>query len=139
MLTCTLHYKKRNMRRMKITAGHQQAMPYLVVENAEGFIDFVKKIFFGQEMIRNVDKNRAIIHSEIVIGTCTLIVTEATQTYPAQNTSMYVYVRDTDQTHYEAINAGATSLMRPVEEDYGTRSAGFRDPFGNIWWIATLN
>jgi len=124
---------------MKITAGHQQAMPYLIVEEAEAFVDFIKKIFNGQEMIRSLDASKKIQHSEIVIGDSTIMITEASKMYPAQKSSMYVYVKDTDQTYFNAIDAGAKSLMKPMEEDYGTRGAGFQDPFGNIWWIATLN
>ncbi|WP_103866609.1 VOC family protein [Aquimarina sp. I32.4] len=127
------------MQRMKIMAGHQQAMPYLVVEKAEDFIDFIRKIFQAQEMLRRLDTNHRIQHSEIKIGDTTILLTEASQHYPAHPGSMYVYVKDTDQTYYEAINAGAKSLMEPMEEDYGAREAGFLDPYGNTWWIATLN
>ncbi|AXT52054.1 VOC family protein [Aquimarina sp. BL5] len=127
------------MQRMKITAGHQQAMPYLVVENADDFIDFIRKIFNAQEMIRKVDAAYKVEHSEVMIGDATIMITEASKTYPAQHTSMYVYVKDTDQTYYNAIDAGSTSLMQPMEEDYGARGAGFKDPYGNTWWIATLN
>ncbi|WP_378179991.1 VOC family protein [Aquimarina sp. SS2-1] len=127
------------MQRMKITAGHQQAMPYLVVKNAEDFIDFIRKIFNAQEMIRKVDTTYKIEHSEVMIGDATIMITEASKTYPAQPTSMYVYVKDTDQTYYDALDAGAISLMQPINEDDGARAAGFKDPYGNTWWIATLH
>ncbi len=127
------------MQRMKITAGHQQAMPYLVIEKAEEFIDFIRKIFNAQEMLRNLDSNHRIQHSEIKIGDATILLAEASKNYPAHPGSMYVYVQDTDKTYYEAIDAGATSLMEPMNEDNGARGAGFMDPFGNIWWIATLH
>ncbi|MBQ0733786.1 VOC family protein [Aquimarina celericrescens] len=127
------------MQRMKITAGHQQAMPYLVIEKAEDFIDFIRKIFNAQEMIRTLDTNHRIRHSEIKIGDSTILLAEASKSYPSHPGSMYVYVKDTDQTYYDAIDAGSKSLMEPMEEDYGARGAGFEDPFGNTWWIATLN
>ncbi len=127
------------MQRMKITAGHQQAMPYLVVEKAEDFIDFIRKIFQAQEMIRTLDVDNRIQHSEIKIGDSTILLTEALINYPSHPGSMYVYVKDTDHTYYEALDAGATPLMEPMEEDHGARGAGFKDPFGNTWWIATLN
>ncbi|MCK8523635.1 VOC family protein [Aquimarina sp. D1M17] len=127
------------MQRMKITAGHQQAMPYLVVEKAEDFIDFIRKIFNAQEMIRSMDGEHRIQHSEIKIGDSTILLAEASKHYPAQPGSMYVYVQDTDQTYYDALDSGATSLMQPMDEDRGARGAGFKDPFGNTWWIATLN
>ncbi len=127
------------MQRMKITAGHQQAMPYIVVKEAEGFIDFIRKIFNAQEMIRSLDANKRIQHSEIKIGDSTILLAEASKNYPAHPGSMYVYVKDTDHTYYQAIQAGAKPLMEPMEEDHGSRGAGFQDPFGNTWWIATLN
>ena len=123
---------------MKITAGHQQAMPYLVVKKAEDFIDFIRKIFNAQEMIRSTDAQHRIQHSEIKIGDSTILLSEASADYPAQPGSMYVYVRDTDQTYYNALDSGAVSLMQPMDEDSGARGAGFKDPFGNTWWIATL-
>ena len=124
---------------MKITAGHQQAMPYMIVDNAGDFIDFIRKIFNAQEMIRKVDTAYKIEHSEVMIGDATIMISEASPTYSAQHMSMYVYVKDTDQTYYDAIDAGAVSLMQPMEEDHGARAAGFKDPYGNTWWIATLN
>lgn len=127
------------MQRMKITAGHQQVMPYIVVKKAEDFIDFIRKIFQAQEMARNLDVNKRIQHSEIKIGDSMIFLSEASQDHHAHPGSMYVYVKDTDKTYYEALDAGAKSLMQPMEEDYGARGAGFQDPFGNIWWIATLN
>jgi len=127
------------MQRMKITAGHQQAMPYVVVHHAEDFIDFIRKIFRAEEMLRTLNARKQIEHSEVKIGETTILLSEASLDQIAQPISMYVYVRDADQTYYEAIDAGAISLMLPMEEDHGARSAGFKDPFGNTWWITTLN
>ncbi|WP_378186093.1 VOC family protein [Aquimarina sp. W85] len=127
------------IKRMKITAGHQQAMPYLVVNKAEDFIDFMRKIFNAQEMLRRLDKNHKIQHSEFKIGESTIFLTEASVYNPSRPGSMYVYVEDTDATFHTALELGATTLMQPAEEDNGAREAGFIDPFGNHWWIATLN
>jgi PhnB protein len=33
--------------------------------------------------------------------------------------------------------AGATSMREPENQFYGDRSAGVKDAFGNVWWIAT--
>lgn len=126
------------MKRMKITAGHQQVMPYLLVEKADALADFLRRIFHGQEMIRILNADKKIQHSEIKIGDSTLLLAEAPGRSQVIPGSMYVYVKDTDKTYYDALDAGAESLMPPLDEDDNMRSAGFRDPFGNIWWIATL-
>ena len=28
-------------------------------------------------------------------------------------------------------------VVEPADQDYGDRMAGVKDPFGNVWWIAT--
>ncbi|MFC5047818.1 hypothetical protein ACFSTE_00245 [Aquimarina hainanensis] len=126
------------MNRMKLMAGHQQVMPYLVIEKADEFVEFIKRLFNAQEMIRRVDKNHKILHSEVLIGTSTLIITEANKNYPAEQISMYIYVNDSDQVYYRGIEMGATSVMAPMEENDDTRVAGLLDPFGNTWWLTTL-
>ncbi|MBC7448998.1 MAG: hypothetical protein H7330_13170 [Hymenobacteraceae bacterium] len=36
-----------------------------------------------------------------------------------------------------AVQAGAGSLLTPADQFHGDRMAGVRDPFGNVWWLAT--
>jgi uncharacterized glyoxalase superfamily protein PhnB len=50
---------------------------------------------------------------------------------------LYIYVTDTDSTYREALASGATSLESPRDLPYGDRRAVVRDPWGNIWQIAT--
>ena len=50
---------------------------------------------------------------------------------------LYVYVDDTDATFARAIASGATSLEDPRDTPYGDRRAMVRDPWDNIWQIAT--
>ena len=42
-----------------------------------------------------------------------------------------------DSVYATALEAGATSVQEPRDEFYGDRTSGVRDPFGNLWWIAT--
>ena len=44
---------------------------------------------------------------------------------------------DADAAYQRALDAGATSLEAPVDQFYGDREAGVKDPTGNVWWIAT--
>lgn len=124
---------------MKLLSGHQEAMPYLIVTNAENFIDFLKRIFKAQEMVRKLDQKHQVTYAEVAIGSSTLLISEASPSYPAQPISLFVYVPDADQAYYNALDEGAQPLMSPLEEDNNARSAGFRDPFGNTWWLSTLN
>jgi uncharacterized glyoxalase superfamily protein PhnB len=49
----------------------------------------------------------------------------------------YVYVADADLTYRTAIMEGALTIEEPVDTLYGDRRATVRDPWGNIWQIAT--
>jgi uncharacterized glyoxalase superfamily protein PhnB len=50
---------------------------------------------------------------------------------------MVLHVADVD-AHYERVRrAGAELLRAPVDEDYGQREYGVRDPEGHDWYVAT--
>jgi uncharacterized glyoxalase superfamily protein PhnB len=50
---------------------------------------------------------------------------------------LYVYVDDVDGTYRRAIAADAESIEAPVDTPYGDRRATVRDPWANVWQIAT--
>jgi len=50
---------------------------------------------------------------------------------------LYVYVEDADSAYERAIAAGAVSLEAPSQTPYGDRRAMVRDPFGNVFQLAT--
>jgi uncharacterized glyoxalase superfamily protein PhnB len=49
----------------------------------------------------------------------------------------YLVTDDPDGTYAAAVAGGGTSLYAPRDEDYGGRSAGVRDPEGNLWSFGT--
>jgi len=50
---------------------------------------------------------------------------------------LYVYVEDADSTWRLAVEAGAASLEEVRETPYGDRRGMLRDPWGNVWQVAT--
>ena len=64
------------------------------------------------------------------------MVSDASAREPA-TAFLYVYVEDADATYDRAIAAGALSLEAPTNQPYGDRRGMVRDPWGNIWQIAT--
>lgn len=52
-------------------------------------------------------------------------------------TFLYVYVENADMTYLRAIRAGALTIEEPADMPYGDRRATVRDPWDNIWQIAT--
>jgi len=125
---------------MNIPNGHQVVMPYLMLNGALKFIDFVK-IVFDAKLNNNMHKLRedgiSVMHSEISIGSSTLMITDATEQWPAQTANLFVYVNDADETYKRAIDKGATTVMELSNQDYG-RTCGVTDPFGNVWWITSV-
>ena len=125
---------------MNIPNGHQVVMPYLMLNGALKFIDFVKIVFDGK-LNNNMHKLRedgiSVMHSEISIGSSTLMITDATEQWPAQTANLFVYVNDADETYKRAIDKGATTVMELSNQDYG-RTCGVTDPFGNVWWITSV-
>ncbi len=51
--------------------------------------------------------------------------------------AFYLYINDVDAIYQRALQAGAVSLMEPMDTFYGNRESGVKDQFGNHWWIAT--
>ena len=51
--------------------------------------------------------------------------------------SLHLYVPDVDAAYERALDAGATSLMGPTDQEYGDRDAAIKDVGGNHWYIGT--
>jgi PhnB protein len=56
---------------------------------------------------------------------------------PAFPAFLYVYVEDADATCQRALDAGAVSLEAVWDTPYGDRHGMVRDPWGNVWQVAT--
>ena len=120
-----------------IPEGYHSVTPYLVVTGVIGLIGFMKSAFDATEIERIPAPNGAIAHAEVRIGDSMVMMVEPRGVYKPMPASLYIYVRDTDAVYQLAINAGGTSILEPVDQFYGDRNAGVRDPSGNHWWIAT--
>ncbi len=118
-----------------IPACYQSITPYLTVKRAEQLVEFVKQVFDGTEVFRTIGSAGGL-HAEVAIGDSKLMIGgyESVEEIP---TALHVYVPDADAVYRRALTAGATSLGEPVDQFYGDREAGIRDPSGNVWWIAT--
>ncbi len=124
---------------MKIPAAHQTVMPYLMLEGAAKFIDFTKAVFNAEVLQHKLHEDeKSVMHAEIIIGGCTLMFTEAREQWKPQTANLFVYVDNADESYQKALDAGATSVMELSNQDYG-RTCGVLDPFGNTWWITSVN
>ena len=123
---------------MYVPDGYGTVFPYMLVEQAEKFIEFLKNTFDAKELGRTTGSNGRIANSRVRIGTSTFMVSEADpETMKSMPGAYYVYVEDVDKTFKRAASNGAAKMFEPTDMPYGDRQAGVTDPFGNIWWIST--
>ncbi len=120
-----------------IPDGFHSVTPYLVVPGAARLIDFLKRAFGAQETFRMADPDGNVRHAEMRIGDSPVMLSEASEQFPAMPGMIYLYVNDADATYAQAVKAGGKSIREPKTEFYGDRSGGIQDPSGNRWWIAT--
>ena len=113
-----------------VPEGWHTVTPRLFVHGAPKLIDFLKHAFGATGTFR------ADGPSEIRIGDSIVMVGEA-GLREAMPTFLYLYLDDIDAAYRRALEAGAIALEEPCDTHYGDRRATVRDPFGNIWQIAT--
>jgi len=118
--------------------GLQTVIPYLMVENVADLITFIELVFNGEMKYKLDRPDGSIMHTEIVVGDSTIMAGEPMEEYGAFPASIYIYVSDCDCIYEKAIQNGAKSMMIPTDMKHaGERYGGVKDPFGNVWWIAT--
>ena len=120
-----------------IPEGYHTITPYVVIQGLAKLITFLKEGFDAIE-IRKIDlPDGSVTHAELKIGDSMVMFSESKEGSPPRAASFYLYVKDTDMVYKKALDAGGISLMEPVDQYYGDRNAGIKDPSGNIWYIAT--
>jgi PhnB protein len=127
-----------------IPDGYESVIPYLVVNDGAGAIEFYKKVFDATEVMRFEDKGK-IGHAELRIGGGIFMLADE---YPDLGyrspepgklppAGMMIYVQDVDSVVERSVKEGAT-VERPIADQfYGDRAGGIVDPFGHRWYIAT--
>lgn len=119
-----------------IPEGYHTITPYLVVEDADTFLDFLTEAFGAITVYRMVTDHGIVTHATVKIGDSMMMV-GAKQGGIAGQSMLYLYVPDVDAMYHQAIAAGATSIKEPDNQFYGDRNAAVQDNAGNQWWLAT--
>lgn len=125
------------MSKVPLPEGHTAITPYLIVPGVDRLLDFLQAAFGAEVKEKHMRPDGSVGHAEVRIGGAAVMMGEASEQWPAMPGSVYLYVDNTDATYARAITAGATSVMEPADQFYGTRGAGVKDPSGNVWWLAT--
>ena len=124
-----------------VPKGYTTLTTYLVAQDADGLIQFMTKAFGAEETFRAGPGSEGGLHAEVKIGDSMLMVGGGGAGMKWRGTPMpsafHMYVPDCDATYARALEAGATSMTKPADQEYGERSANVKDPAGNFWYIAT--
>jgi PhnB protein len=128
-----------------IPDGFHTITPYLAIDGAAAAIEFYKKAFGAEEIMRMPGPGDLIMHAEVRIGDSPIMLSDAnpewghhgTKHYGGSPVGLCVYVEDCDAAFKQAIEAGATE-KRPLQDQfYGDRSGTVVDPFGYMWTLST--
>jgi len=120
---------------MYIPPGFGTVAPYIFARDAERLVRFLIDGLGGAETCRTM-RGGAIANCQVAIGTTTLMVSEATESFAPSRASFYLYVEDADLSMERALGAGASLVMEAADMPYGDRQGGVADPGGNLWWIS---
>ena len=111
--------------------------PYLIVNGAQGTIDFLAEVFAAEPLRMLHNDDGKIAHGEVRIDDTVLMLCDAVEGWPAIAANVHVYVADVDRTFAKAIAAGATSVQEPMQKGDADKRGGFRDAGGTTWWVGT--
>lgn len=122
---------------MAIPTSLQTVVPYLIVNNALEFIDFLQNLFNAEITNKLMHDATTLRHAEVKIGNASIMFGSASKEWKPLNASLFIYVDDADSCYAKAITLGCTTIMELSNQDYG-RTCGVQDTFGNIWWITSI-
>ena len=121
-----------------IPDGYTAITPYLVVEDAPAYLDFLANAFGAVERMRIPLPDGGIGHAEVEIaGAALMLGGAAPPEYPATSSLIHLYVEDVDSVYARAVSAGATAVAEPANQFFGDRIGRILDPSGNRWSIAS--
>jgi PhnB protein len=107
-------------------------------------IDFYKRAFGAEELLRLDGPDGKVAHAEIKIGDSIIMLSEempghtrSPQSLGGTAVDIMLYVKDVDQVFNRAVDAGAKVTMPLSEMFWGDRYGQVTDPFGHSWSLAT--
>jgi len=128
-----------------IPTGYHTATPYLTIRDAARALEFYKRAFGAQEVVRMDAPNGKIAHAEIKIGDSMIMLGDempgggckSPQSLGGTTGGVMLYVESADAVFKQAVAAGAEIEMPLADMFWGDRYGRLKDPFGHSWSIAT--
>jgi uncharacterized glyoxalase superfamily protein PhnB len=131
---------KKTTKSQKVKAvpeGFHTVTPYLVAENADELIDFIKSGLHGDVTFMHRSEDNKVQHATVKIGDSLVMISDTMSDMEPEPAMLYLYVDDVDDVFRSAIAAKAETIQEPKDQFYGDRAGAVKDRWGNKWWIAT--
>ncbi len=88
--------KKKNSKKVNpIPKGMRTVTPYLLTDDAEGLIKFMKSAF-GGELTYSMKADGKIMHATVKIGDSIVMTADAPAPYNPMPCQLYLYIEDVD-------------------------------------------
>ena len=94
--------------------------PYLVVKAAAQLVDFMKTAFGAKEVHLMQMPDGTIAHGDLAIGDSHVMLGEASGPWPAQSTSLYLYLPDCDAAYKQALPPAGPRFRSRKRSSMGT-------------------
>jgi PhnB protein len=114
------------------------------VNEGQRAIDFYKKAFGAQELIRMEVPGGKIGHAELKIGDSIIMLADefpggihSPRSLGGTSGGIFLYVTDVDAAFQQAVEVGAKIEMPLADMFWGDRCGRLTDPFGHSWLMAT--
>ncbi len=128
-----------------IPEGYHAVTPYLCISGASDAIEFYKKAFDAEELMRIPSPDGSIGHAEIKIGDSHIMLSDenlemnfhSPKSIGGTPVHIYLYVEYVDRIFGQAVAAGAKELMPLEDQFWGDRTGTLVDPFGHRWYVST--
>lgn len=119
--------------------------PHLVCDGAAEAIDFYRRAFGAEELMRLPAPDGKLMHAAVMInGHMVMLVDEGCgpgavgpRTLGGTPVTVHLNLPDVDHAVARAVAAGAEVVMPVADQFWGDRFGLIRDPFGHEWSLAT--
>ncbi len=129
-----------------VPEGFRTITPSLVVRGGAQAIEFYKKAFGAEELVRMPGPDgKGVMHAELKIGDSIFFLgdespqmaSKSPQTLGGSTGGLHLYVADVDAAFKRAVSAGARASMPVADMFWGDRYGKVTDPFGHEWGLGT--
>ncbi len=128
-----------------VPEGFRTVTPHLIIKDASAAIEFYKKAFGAEEILRMPGPGGSVMHAEMRIGDSPIMLNDEFPDYGKRGpksiggtpVTIHLYVNDVDAAFDRAVKAGAKVTMPLADMFWGDRYGTLEDPFGHQWSLAT--